>query len=585
VTDRVDPRFFFRINAIFVFILAAVAALGVRLYYIQVVQHEFYRRKAREQQVVRITIPAKRGTIYDVNGMAIASTEKSQTICLVPAEINHKVDCVALFSDVFRMDPDVIRRKMASSKKLVYLKRKVSDAYAERIRRLNIPGIRFQTELKRTYPNGALFCHVVGFAGMDNHGLEGLEYYYDVLLTGRDGFQEINRNALSSSGSFIASRSRFLPQQDGMDIYLALDGYIQGVVEAVLKELVEEHDPDCATAVVMDPGTGRILAMANVPDFYPAIFNRYPASARRNRAVTDVYEPGSVMKIFTAAAAVEEGLDPDGETFDCENGVFFYKGRTLHDHHPYGEMTLRDIVVHSSNIGIAKVGIRLGKEKLYSYLKRFGFGARTGVGFPGEQPGYLKPLARWDSFTLSSVPMGHEITCTALQIVTAASALVNGGLLYRPLLVDRMTDGSGKVVRRFRPEVVRRVISPAASQKMRSIMRDVVERGTGRRARVPGVSVGGKTGTAQLLVRDPVTGMRAYSDTAYMASFCGFAPVEDPRVCVIVSVKNPKGKYHTGGAVAAPAVREIIVQTIDYITEPVTTVARMRVDVDGKAYP
>jgi len=571
VKERIDPWFSFRIKTIFVFVLFCMAGLGVRLYYIQIENKQFYQKKAEHQQIVRVEIGAKRGTINDVNGMGIASTEKSVTVCLIPHELNDNVDCVSMIADLLRMDPDVIRRKIASGKKCVYLKRKIPESLARRIRELNIPGIDFEFESKRTYPNERLFCHVAGFAGIDNEGLEGLEYYYDVLLTGKRGFQEINRNALSSTGSFIRSKGSYIPQKDGADIYLTLDGYIQGITAEVIRGLYSTYSPEWVSAVVMDPRNGRILAMANMPDFLPSRFYAYPADVRRNRTVTDMYEPGSVMKIFTASAAIEEGLDPEETLFDCEEGYFVYKGRELHDHDLYGKMNLRDIIVHSSNIGMAKIGIYLGKKKLHSHLYRFGFSRRTGIGFPGEQSGYLRPVQTWDSFTLTSVPMGHEITCTSLQVAAAASAIVNGGILYRPRLVDRIADSRGRLIRKFRPEKVRRVISEKTSITMKDIMKDVVDRGTGRKAQIPGIEVGGKTGTAQLLVADPVTGEKRYSDEAYMASFCGFAPVCSPKICIIISVKHPKGDVYYGGSVAAPAVSRIIHKTLDYISEPVMT--------------
>lgn len=571
VQDRIDPWFSIRIKTIFLFVFLGMAGLGIRLYYIQIKNRSFYKRKAEEQQIIKVEIKARRGSFRDVNGMGIASTEKSVTVCLIPHKLNDSVDCVFLMAELFDMEPDTIRRKIASGKKCVYIKRKISDSYAEKIKDLNIPGLHFEFETKRTYPNDRLFCHVVGFAGIDNRGLEGLEYHYNRLLTGRDGFQEINRNALSSGGTFISSGGNFHPQKDGADIYLTLDGYVQGITKDIIRDVYTTHRPDWVTAVVMDPRSGRILAMAAMPEFRPSRFDDYPADARRNRAVTDVYEPGSVMKIFTASAAIEEGLDPEGILFDCENGSFFYKGRRLSDHDEYGELCLRDIIVHSSNIGIAKVGIYLGNKKLHSYLSGFGFGRRTGIGFPGEQAGYLRPARTWDPFTITSVPMGHEITGTSVQIAAAASAIANGGTLYRPQLVDRIIDSTGRAIRRFRPDPVRRVISGRTSLKMRDIMKDVVERGTGRKAKIAGVEVGGKTGTAQLLVADPVTGKKRYSDEAYMASFCGFAPVSAPRMCIIVSVKHPRGGVYYGGSVAAPAVRRIIEKTLNYISEPAVT--------------
>ncbi|MFH1708547.1 MAG: penicillin-binding protein 2 [Planctomycetota bacterium] len=571
VQERIDPWFALRIHMVFIGLLAAFIGLGVRLYIIQIVDHGFYQDKADRQQIIRVALPARRGTIYDVNGMTLAVTEKASTICLAPGQFGRKTDAVPMLAGVFNMPPDIIRQRLASGKQLVYIRRQVSDEYAAQVRALNLPGIHFKSEDRRAYPNGALFCHILGFTNVDQNGLEGLELYYNSLLTGRAGEQEINRNALCSSGAAITWRTGSQPKENGVDLYLTLDGYVQGVTEEVIRKAWDDNQPDAIMALAVDPRTGRVLAMANLPNFDPAQPGQAPTDIRRNRVLTDAYEPGSVLKVFTAAGAINDGMDPLNTIFDCENGVFFYKGRTLHDHDAYDKLNLVDVIVNSSNIGIAKVGIAMGMPAVAGYLDLFGFGRPTGIEFPGETGGFLRAAKKWDSFTLTSVPMGHEITCTALQLVMAMSAIANGGVLLRPQLVDRVTDPDGKTVTVAAVTPVRRVISERTAFIMREIMAQVVERGTGTKARVEGVRVAGKTGTAQMLITDPATGAKTYSEDAFLSSFCGFAPAEDPRICLIVSVMNPKGKSYYGGSVAAPAVRTIIERTLSYLSAPVLT--------------
>ncbi len=570
--NRNERWFFIRINTIFIGVFITLACLGVRLYFLQVSHRGFYREKALRQQVVKVGIDARRGTIYDVNGMTFAASEKSTTVCLLPDKLDKTIDSIRLVSRTLNVSLDSIRRKVASGKQCVYVLRKISDHRAEYIKSLNLPGLHYETEIRRNYPNVTLGCHIVGITGVDGEGLEGIELRYNRQLEGIPGYQRINRNALTSSGSFIKMRENYVPPIHGSDIYLTVDGYIQGVTEQVLDSIQKRYSPDSITAVVVDPRNGRILAMANRPDYSPSHFGRFEAEDRKNRAIVDVYEPGSVMKVFTASAAIETGIDSENKYFDCENGVFHHQHRILHDHHPYEELNLRDIIVHSSNIGVAKVGLELGKNILYSYFSKFGFGRRTGIAFPGEQPGYLRPLSGWDSYTITSIPMGHEITATSLQIVMGMSAIANGGILYKPQLIDRIIDGHGRVTEEFEPAPVRRVISEKTSARMRNILQDVVEVGTGKKARIHGTAVGGKTGTAQMLLTNPITGKKEYSDTAYVASFCGFAPAEAPRLCVIISVFNPKGSVYYGGSVAAPGVREIFERTLEYVSEPVMKV-------------
>jgi cell division protein FtsI (penicillin-binding protein 3) len=340
----------------------------------------------------------------------------------------------------------------------------------------------------------------------------------------------------------------------GADIVLTVDLAFQRIVEEELDAACAESRPRWAVAVALEPGTGAVLAMAVRPGFDPNDPGAAPADARRNRGVTDPYEPGSTLKPFLAAWALDQGLATPETRYDCENGLWKHGPRLLHDHHPYGILTLAEVIKHSSNIGAAKLGaLSLGRDRLYEGLRRFGFGERTGTDLPAEDAGSLKPPARWDRYTVTSIPIGHEISVTPLQLAAAMSAIANGGTLYRPFVVRRALAADGTLLAENGPFPVRRVVGERAAWQMIAILKEVVAGGTGRRAQVPGVAVAGKTGTTQKV--DPATGR--YTHERFISSFVGFAPADEARVCVAVVIDEPQGAYY-GGAVAAPVVGRII---------------------------
>ena len=550
----------------------AFSAVLVRLYSIQVSAHETFvaRREAQTRGVMRAE--AARGEILDREGQVLAVSVPVESVWANPSALaDHAAAARVLAATLGLREADVIDRLSPHhdcpgrcpgrrpGKDFVWIKRKVSEREAEAVRRLQIdplfrmekkstePRVGLVTEYVRRYPFGSFLGHVVGFLSEDPAMNEGMERSMNPWLAGQGSVISI---------SVDGCRRPLGPPPlgtPGADVVLTLDVLFQKVVEEELDAACAEYRPKWAVAVAMDPRTGAILAVANRPVFDPNEPAKSAGEARLDRAVAAPYEPGSTLKPFLAALAIDRGLATPLTKFDCENGLWKYGSRILHDHHPYGTLTLTDVVVVSSNIGAAKLGaLTLGKERLHEGLRRFGFGSRTGVDLPAEDDGRLFPLARWSSFSITSVPIGHEIAVTPLQLVAAMSAIANGGTLRRPYLVQRVRAQDGTILAENGPSEVRRVIQEKTAREMVEILKGVVERGTGKKAQVPGVAVAGKTGTTQKV--DPRT--RQYTHEKFISSFVGFAPAEKPRACVAVVMDEPQGAYY-GGAVAAPVVGRI----------------------------
>jgi cell division protein FtsI/penicillin-binding protein 2 len=425
----------------------------------------------------------------------------------------------------------------------------------EKIRGLKIKGIGFEPSSRRIYPSETLGCHVVGWSGTDG-GQEGIELRLDSLLRGVPGYHRFECDAARrtiSRGEGLRHTSLSQPARPGLTVRLTVHAGIQHVVEAELRRIQEAFKPQAAMALVMDVGTGAVLAMASSPAFDPNAPARSVASARRNRTLTDQFEPGSIFKSFIAAAALDHGLYSRNSRFFCENGAWRRGYRVLHDSHAYGYLTFDEVIIKSSNIGAAKMGLRLGKRRVYECVKAFGFGDRTRIDLAGEARGRVRPLASWRKDSLLSIPMGQEIAVTPLQMVCAYAALLNGGVLLRPQIVAEITNQRGEELYRMRAQPVRRVITTRTSRAMRSILHQTVVKGTGRRAWCREYAIGGKTGTAQKVVNG------RYSHEKYVASFCGFAPVEHPRLVCLVAADAPvRSLGYYGGTVSAPAVRAIL---------------------------
>jgi cell division protein FtsI (penicillin-binding protein 3) len=454
-----------------------------------------------------------------------------------------------------------ILKDLSSDKTFVWVKRHASPKEVSQIRKLELSGIDFVEESKRFYPMKTLAAQVIGFCGTDGEGLEGLEYYYNPFLSGHTGNWTVFKDALGRSFQ-VESPSR--TGQDGYDIVLTMDKNIQDTAQSALRETVQDFSARSGVAVVMDTKTGAILAIAHVPEFNPNTFSECEPWWRRNRAVTDSFEPGSVFKIFLAATAIESGLCTRHTRFDCENGRYQMGNNVVHDVHPHGMLSLEDILKYSSNIGAVKVGSKLGREYLGDKLKDFGFGSRTGVDCPGETPGSTIRPENWSDMDGMAICFGQGISASAIQITAAVSAVANDGILMKPYLVQAMTNRRGHVVRAFQPSRVGRAISPETAQVLHLMLERVVAKGgTGQKAAVSGYRIAGKTGTAQKV--EP--GKSGYAPNKFVSVFAGFAPARNPAVTILVMVDEPR-KHHYGGIVAAPAFSRIAKETLQYLKIP-----------------
>ncbi len=541
----------FRFFLLLVGILLSVAVILFQAYRIQVHHGERLRQEVQRIYHREITLTPSRGGIYDRNGDDLAISIPVDSIYARPRKVEEAVTTARKLAPLLDVEAGVLVKKLRQDAPFVWVKRQVVPTVSARVRGLGLPGIGVVQETRRFYPNLELACHLLGFVGLDGQGLDGLEYQYDRVLRGEKSRLLVDQDAL---GRPLASpEGLIVTRKDGHHLVLTLHKEIQHVAEHHLQEGVEASRSRGGMAVVLDPRTGEILAMASVPRFNPNTYTQYPREALKNRCVTDSFEPGSVFKPFLVAAALEEKVSRPTDVYFCENGSYKVLNRVIHDVHRYGSLTLHGIVQKSSNIGAAKVGLSLGAERLYPYLKAFGFGYLSGVDIPGEASGTVRPL-KWSPVDLSNVSFGQGISVTALQLTSAFGALANQGRLMRPYMVREVLDPQGNTVDRRVPKEVGPVVSPeTARQATQMLMAVVSDEGTGVQAALEGFQVGGKTGTAQKA--DLRNG--GYLKGRYVASFVGFVPANDPRLCVLVVMDEPQGNIY-GGQVAAPVFREIV---------------------------
>ena len=547
---------------LFTFALAAVAWLFlvlVRLWYLQVDQGDSFVEKARNQHQGIIEIRADRGVISDRFGEKLAFSTPVESIAVFPSQIQNPELTVRLLSNVLQMDYRLLHRKL-ERRQFQFVKRLAEPGEVERVRDLNLIGIHFEKESKRYYPQGTVASHLLGAVGVDHHGLAGLEQTFDGPLQGQPGKRLVQYDARRSRYAGITIEDPV----PGAQLVLTIDQRIQMVAEVELARAIEETRAAAGTIVIMDPNNGELLAVANWPTFNPnePARNRQDLKRRKNFAVSTLFEPGSSLKVVTIAAALEENLTHPDEVLDCEMGAIYVGRRRIRDHKPFGELTVSEILANSSNVGTVKLGLRLGDRTLHRYLVRFGFGQKTGLPLPGETAGLLRSVKNWQAGSMGSIPIGQEIGVTAIQLARAVSVIANGGWLVQPRIINLMIHPDG---REQRPDVARRrrVISPKTAATMRAMMESVVRDGTGRRAGTPGYRAAGKTGTAQKV--DPET--RTYSKTAYVPSFVGFAPVNQPSITVVIVLDSPIGEYY-GGLVAAPVFPRVATQVLRFRDVP-----------------
>jgi cell division protein FtsI (penicillin-binding protein 3) len=549
-----------------------VVAIIARLVFLQVLSHDDLVARADRQHHRTIDAPAKRGEIHDRNGRLLAYSVDADTIYAVPNEIADAPKAAAALCGALdecdRKDREALTARLSRQGPFAFVKRRVTPAEARRVARLELEGIGFMKESKRFYPNRELGAHLIGYAGLDNVGLSGVEATYDKTVRGRKGTLLVQTDARGRAFSRI-ERS---PTAGG-SIELTIDEQLQFIAERELRAGVLQHRADAGTAIVMDPTTGEILAMANYPTFNPNAYGDASEAARRNRAIQDLYEPGSTFKIVTASAAIEERLFNPAEIVDVSAGLIRFGRRVINDMHRYGPLSFTDVLVKSSNVGAIKIGARVGADRMGMYVRRFGFGRPTSRDFQGESSGIV--WSNLNDSALASVSMGYQVGVTPLQMVTAASAVANGGTLYEPRLVRAITrDGVRTVIK---PTAVRTAIKPETAATLTTIMEAVVERGTATRAKVPGFTVAGKTGTADKLVNG------RYSATQQNVSFVGFVPSRHPAVAVIVMVDSPRDGADTGGVAAAPIFQRIAEDSLRHLgvapninPQPPVIVARPR---------
>jgi len=527
-----------------------VIGIEARLIVLQVLQHDKLVSRAEKQQLSTVEAPAKRGEIFDRNGRLLAYSVDADTIYAVPTEISDaaaaaKQLCDALDDCTSKMR-DELGDRLAKKGPFAFVRRRATPLQAKRVAALKLEGIGFRKESKRYYPNREMAAHLLGYVGVDNVGLGGLEATYDKTVRGREGKLLVQTDARRQ----VFSRLERSPTAGG-SIELTIDEHLQHIAEREVQAGVEAARADGGTAVIMDPHSGEILAMASYPTFNPNDYGDAPETARRNRAVQDLYEPGSTFKLVTASAALQEKVVTPFEIIDTLHGVIKFQGRKpITDMgHDYGPLSFTDVIVHSSNVGAIQVGLRVGAERMSLYTRRFGFGRPSSPDFPGESPGIVWDAAKLNDSALASVSMGYQVGVTALQMAAAASVVANGGTLYEPHVVRAIIKNGQRS--EVAPKVVRQAVLPETAATVTDIMEKVVTDGTGRNARLVSYTVAGKTGTADKLVNG------RYSPYQQNVSFVGFVPSREPALTIIVMVDSPRVGGDTGGAIAAPIFKRI----------------------------
>lgn len=546
-----------RQTVVFLFFLFSLTILLLRLLYLQTVRHNLFSKIADEQHIVSIELSPKRGTIFDRNMHILAVNLSNGSVFANAREVKNKKNTSKILSSVLNLNEDFVYERLSRDKSFVWIKRKIPQREAAEIERLKLEGVGLIKESKRYYPNKALACHLLGLANIDNTGLEGLELYYDRYLKGEPGWLTSVRDARRM---LVESyQDEFVPPKNGFDLVLTIDEVIQHIAERELLKAYEKYNAKAASIIVMDPRSGDILALANLPNYDLNNLNKRSVESIRNRAVNDFFEPGSVFKIVAASAALEEGVVGFNNKFYCENGVYKVGRRVLHDHRPHGVLTFREVIEKSSNIGTVKVASLFGPERMYKYMRSFGIYDKTGIDLPGEVVGMNRPIAKWSGVSMLAIPMGQEVTTTAIQLACMISIIADNGYLVRPRIVSRIVDDNGETIKEFSPKAVRKVLRPKTASMMRGLLMGVVESGTGKKAKIEDYSVGGKTGTAQKVENG------VYSHERFIASFIGFAPVEKPVLSVVVCVDEPHPVYY-GGDVAAPVFKNVVDESLKYLS-------------------
>jgi cell division protein FtsI (penicillin-binding protein 3) len=550
-------------------VLAAWAVIVIaRLVQIQLVRHGEYVIKAARQQERTLALQPVRGSIIDRNGRILAESIAAESIYADPQAIVDRGQTSKALASVtaLQMDARDIATKLTSASGFVWIARQLPLETTAAVKALKLPGVYFLDEHRRSYPRAMLAANVVGYAGVDGEGLAGIEHSFDAQVRGRAGRVTLLRDA--RRGMYLVGGEGPNRPIDGNDVVLTIDSVVQFIAERALGRAVEQYHAAGGVAIVMDPRDGRILAMASNPSFDPNSYRDFSPDERRNRAVQDQYEPGSTFKIVTASAGLEEGVVTPSQILDCGDGFIQIGSTQIHEHghNRYGLITFEDVMVHSSNVGAIRVGLALGQERFYRYIRRFGFGERSGVALPGEAQGRVRRTEQWSQLSNASMSIGQEIGTTPLQVLSAIATVANGGLRVQPRIVEKVVDAKGNAIYTPPQAAPVRVISEKTAAVLNEILKTVVARGTGVQAALAEHVVAGKTGTAQK------AGRGGYTDKV-VASFGGYVPADRPQLAILVVVDEPKGSEY-GGTVAAPAFKEIAESTLRYLNVPPSVPAR-----------
>ncbi len=561
-----------RIRGLGFMMYALFILMAGRATYYQIYLNEWLSEKAMSQYEKVDVVSGKRGDIFDASNRKMAVSIDVVSVGVHPKKISDVRTTLNALTGILHVDRRELSNNLYSSKPFVWIKRQITPKESRMLADLNLPGVILKPEYSRFYPNKFLGAQVVGFCGLDGKGIEGIEYFYNAELQGTEDRVKVLKDAL---GRRFESEKITVSDSNGNNLILTIDGAIQYITEKALEEAVVGFSGKSGMAIVMNPRTGGILALAHYPSYNPNAFREYPKHELRSRALTDPFEPGSTMKIFSVAAAIESGICKPTTVFNCENGAFRVGTNVVHDTHSYGMLTVQEIIKYSSNIGAIKVGQAVGPEILYKNLRNFGFGEKTGIDCAGETTGVLAPYTKWRKIDAGTIAFGQGISVSAVQLITATSAIANGGILMKPHLVQAVTDTNGQIIKRIEPAPVRRVISSETARTIRLMMKEVVTTGgTGVNAALEGYAVCGKTGTAQK------TEHGAYARGKYVSTFIGFVPADHPEAVILVIVDEPQKKYY-GGTVAAPAFKRIALETLGYLNvAPQNIPAKFRVSLE-----
>jgi cell division protein FtsI (penicillin-binding protein 3) len=546
-----------RIIVVQVVMVMAILLLGLKSFDIQIFKAEDLTKKAENDYSRHITIKGERGQILDRNFNKLATSVDAISITACPLKIQNPKIAAKHLAKILDLNKKTLQKTLSTKQMFAWVKRRVSPDQADQIKKLKLHGIYFENDSKRFYPNKNLAAQIIGFTGNEDNGLEGLEFKYNSVLEGNAVKMRIKRDG---NGRVLNLDKKQRAHLRGNSIILTIDKKIQFLSEQTLEKTVKAHRAESGIALVMRPETGEILSIAHFPEFNPNNFKKYSRAIFRNRAVTDAFEPGSAMKVFTAAAALEKGFAPKS-IFFCENGTYRIGTFTIHDTHPHSWLSINKIIKFSSNIGTVKIAQTIGDKALYNYFTDFGFGNKTKIASPGETAGRLTPYGKWSKIDTGAISFGQGVSVSAIQLLSGISAIANNGKLMKPMLIKKVVSGNGKTLREFHPQTIRQVISKKSARQVKNMMGLVVEaEGTGIKAAIDGYTVCGKTGTAQKALKNK----KGYSKNKYISVFAGFAPKNNPQLSILIVIDEPKRQYY-GGDVAAPAFKTIMTESFAYL--------------------